>query len=238
MNDRPTVMVSGASRGLGRAIALGLAERYAVIGFARGPVTAMSNDPRAAWVSHRDGIDITRTADLQRLAPDLAECDALVNNAGVAYEGLLAMQSLDSIEHVVRVNLSSVLYLTKLYTRARLAARKPGTVVTIGSITAIRGFSGLAVYGATKGALVSMTKALARELGPKGFRFTAVLPGYIDTDMSNTLSARQREQIVRRTPLGRLATVGDIVPVVRFLLSSEAAFITGETIVVDGGLSA
>jgi 3-oxoacyl-[acyl-carrier protein] reductase len=174
---------------------------------------------------------------LDKLAPRLAECDALVNNVGIAYDGILAMQSLQSIEEIVQVNLVSLLYLTKLYVRERLAVSQPGNVVTIGSIVAIRGYRGLAAYSASKGALSSMTRALAREMGAKGFRFNTVLPGFIETDMSRSLSGEQRKQIIRRTPLGRLAKVDDVVPIVRFLLSEDSRFITGQEIIVDGGIT-
>jgi 3-oxoacyl-[acyl-carrier protein] reductase len=102
----------------------------------------------------------------------------------------------------------------------------------------IRGFSGLAAYSATKGALNAMTRSLARELGPKQFRFNAVLPGFLNTDLSASLSMEQRRQIIRRTPLGRLGESADVVGAVRFLLSDEAQFITGQILTVDGGCTA
>ena len=155
----------------------------------------------------------------------------------MAYDGILATQGLENIENMIDVNLLSVISLTKNYVRFRMQQRKSGNIVTISSIISIRGFSGLAVYSATKGALNSFTKSLAREMGSKKFRINAVLPGYFESDLSKSLPESRKQQIIRRTPLGRLATTADICPIVEFLLSEKSRFITGQLIAVDGGLT-
>jgi 3-oxoacyl-[acyl-carrier protein] reductase len=115
--------------------------------------------------------------------------------------------------------------------------KRSGAIVNISSIIGLRGYAGLSAYSATKAALDGVTRALARELGPGNIRVNSVAPGYLQTDMVATITDPQREQILRRTPLGRLGTVEDVVGVVRFLLSEEARYVTGAVWVVDGGVS-
>lgn len=234
MSKLVTVMVTGSSRGLGKAIASDLAIDHRVIGVARGKWEG----EKPANIEHRAGTDLGRIEHIDALVPLLAECDVLINNAAVAYDGILATQGADSIRELIDINIFSVIYLTKLFVRERLAVRKPGIIVSIGSIVANRGYRGLAVYSASKGALKSMTQAMAREMGSKGFRFNIVQPGFIETEMSEGLDQDQRNQIIRRTPLGRLGKPTDIAPVVRFLISPESRFVTGHEFVVDGGLTA
>ncbi|MBZ0267869.1 SDR family oxidoreductase [bacterium] len=237
MTDRKRALVSGGSRGIGRAIALDLATDHEVVTFARGDVVDAVDDPRGRGITHLSGVDVRRIDTATEIEPYLDSVDILVNNVGVAFDGILATQSFESIQDTVQVNLLSVLYLAKRYVRARLAVNRPGCILNVGSIVGIRGFSGLVAYSASKAAVEGMTRALAREMGGRGFRVNAILPGYVETEMSASLTDTGREQIVRRTPLGRLARVEDIVPVVRFLVSDGAGFVTGQSVIVDGGAS-
>lgn len=231
----PSVVVSGASRGLGLALCDDLSRDHIVTGFARALAPAHGNGD-TAW-DFRGGVDVADRDSWEPLMEPLAAADVLVNNVGIAHDGLLATQGGESVERIIEVNLTSVLLLTKTYLRLRLAQRKPGVIVNISSIIGIRGYAGLVAYSASKGGVDAMTRALAREMGPKGFRVNSVLPGYFDSELSSTLDTPQRKQIVNRTPLGRLARTGDIVPVVRFLISDGAGFVTGQTLVVDGGIT-
>lgn len=222
------ILITGASKGLGLSIANLLSEQNEVIGCARS-----FEFPGAAF-TYIGGVDLA-LADTFNLLP-LAECDVLINNAAIASDGLLATQSELSIREVIDVNLTGTLLLTKKWVRARLTKQKSGCIVNISSIIGMRGYAGLAAYSATKAGLDGITRALARELGPKRFRVNSVLPGYVETDMSRILTVPQRDQIIRRTPLGRLATASDISSVVAFLVSPAAGFITGQCITVDGGI--
>jgi 3-oxoacyl-[acyl-carrier protein] reductase len=163
--------------------------------------------------------------------------DVLINNAGVARDSILGMASEDDIDTVIDLNLKGTLFITKLVSR-RMLARGSGNIVNISSIVGLSGYRGLAVYSATKAAMDGMTRALARELGGRGIIVNSVAPGYLRTEMSHGLDEAQLGQIVRRTPAGRLGDPEDIARVVQFLTAPENDYLTGQVIVVDGGLTA
>jgi 3-oxoacyl-[acyl-carrier protein] reductase len=162
----------------------------------------------------------------------------LVNCAGVAVESVLALMPHDEIDKVLSVNLAGTLYLTSQVVRRMLLSDGGGSIVNISSIVGMRGYNGLAAYSATKAGLDAVTRSLARELGPRRIRVNSVAPGYLETQMTGELDARQIQQITRRTPLGRLGQPSDAAGPVLFLLSDAACFITGHVLVVDGGITA
>jgi len=160
-----------------------------------------------------------------------------VNNSAVAVDGVLATLPEVEIIRMMQVNLIGSILLSRLAVRDMLARGIEGRIINVSSIVGIRGFSGLSVYAATKAGLDGFTRGLAREVGRRKITVNSLLPGYMETEMSQGLESDRLNQIVRRTPMGRLALPEDVVPTVAFLLSDEAAFITGQSIVVDGGSS-
>lgn len=239
----PTVLISGGSRGLG----LALVEDYLEHGW-RVATFSRSESPRlkelAASQPHRflhvkaDQSDPkTPAAVVSRAVEHFGQLDALINNAAVAMEGVLATASPDEIDSVIRVNVTAVTLLTRECVREflRTSRSHPKAIVNISSIVALTGFRGLATYAATKSALLGFTRSLAREVGSANITVNAVLPGFLQTEMSGSLTDTQKSQIVRRTPMGRLGEVKDVLPLVRLLLGPEGRFITGQCFVVDGG---
>jgi len=241
LNGR-VVMVSGGSRGLGAGIVDGLLRRgdY-VVTFSRSKTPLIERWESDSVCSDRfrfDAVDIRDDGAMESLVRSVkrqfSRIDGLVNNAGIARDGVLALAAMDDIDQMLDINLRAAIVLAKQVSRVMLA-QQSGSIINISSIIAERGFSGLASYAATKAGMLGMTRALARELGPKNIRVNAVAPGYLETEMSSGLDDGQKSQIIRRTPLGRLGTVEDVESVVDFLLSPASRFITGQTITVDGG---
>ena len=161
----------------------------------------------------------------------------LVNNAGLGTSGLLATMPNAQIERVVRLNTVAPLILTKYVVRSMMVDGV-GRIVNIASIVGTTGYNGLSVYGATKASIVGFTRSLAREVGPLGITVNAVAPGFMDTEMTRDLGERQREQVVRRSALRRLADVDDVANAVEFLLGDKAKNITGTVLTVDAGSTA
>jgi 3-oxoacyl-[acyl-carrier protein] reductase len=185
-------------------------------------------------VDAAEGKQVTRFG--LEVARRYGRVDVLVNNAAALIEEVLALTRPADIHRLLAINLESPLLLTRACTRAMLQNGE-GVIVNISSLNGIRGFRGVSVYSATKAALDGMTRSLARELGPRGIRVNAVAPGYFESEMAEGFAERQQETVIRRTPLRRLGRIADMVSAVRFLISPDAGFITGQTLVVDGGLT-
>jgi 3-oxoacyl-[acyl-carrier protein] reductase len=166
---------------------------------------------------------------------ELGDIDALVNNAGVTRDTLIARMSDDDWETVIETNLRGTFNTSRAVSR-KMMRRRSGSIVNLSSVVGIHGNPGQANYAASKAGIIGLTKALARELGSRGVRVNAIAPGYITTELTDVLNDEQRGLILGNTPLGRLGEPEDVAGAVRFLCSDDAAFITGEVLLVDGGL--
>jgi 3-oxoacyl-[acyl-carrier protein] reductase len=237
-------VVSGGSRGLGTGLVHRfLDDDHIVATFSRSPseaTKALQEDSAFAGRFHWEPIDAGDNAAVRHFVSCVTKrfgrIDVLINNAAVGLEGLFPVLRLQDIQRTVEVNLTSNILLTQACAR-QMFRQRCGSIVNISSVNAIRGHSGVGVYSATKAALDGLTRSLAREMGTRGIRVNSVAPGYFESAMVDHLTDEQRERIARRTPLGRLATIGEIVEAVVFLTSPAASFITGQTLVVDGGIT-
>ena len=243
--DAPRVaLVTGGSRGLG----VGLVQAFLNAGYCVETCSRTVTDTVRAWEDDRElkerfhftTADLADPVDAERFVKEAAarwgRIDVLVNNAGVAREGVIGLFGNDALDDVVDLNLKGTVYVTRAASRVMLA-RRAGAIVNISSVVGLSGYRGLSVYGATKAALDGLTRALARELGSRGITVNSVAPGYLRTEMSHGLDEDQLSQISRRTPLGRLGEPEDVARAVLFLTDPENRFITGQVVVVDGGLT-
>ena len=231
-----TALVTGASRGIGKAIAAELAAAGAtvVVGYRSGSEEAEAVAKEIGGRAVR--ADVANPEDAQRLVEEAGDLDILVNNAGVTRDTLLARMSDEDWRTVIDTNLGGAFNTCRAAVRGMMR-RRSGSIVNVSSIVGLRGNPGQTNYSASKAGIIGFTKALARELGSRGVRANVVAPGYVSTRLTDVIADELREQMLAATPLGRFGDPEDVAAAVRFLCSDEASFITGEVLLVDGGLA-
>jgi 3-oxoacyl-[acyl-carrier protein] reductase len=230
-----TALVTGGSRGIGRAIAAELAKGGAqvVIGYRSGGDEAQEVATEIGGRAVQ--ADVSDPDAARSLIEEAGEVDILVNNAGVTRDGLLARMSDEDWDVVIDTNLRGTFNTCRAVTRGMMR-RRSGAIVNVSSIVGVHGNPGQTNYSASKAGIIGFTKALARELGSRGVRANVVAPGYISTRLTNELPDELKDEMLANTPLGRFGDPEDVAGVVRFLCSDAAAFVTGEVLLVDGGL--
>jgi 3-oxoacyl-[acyl-carrier protein] reductase len=244
--DGKTALVSGGSRGIGRAVVLDLARAGANVAFgfhsrrdaADEVLRAAEGLPGKVAAVQADASRPEGAAALVAAAREkFGGFDLLVNNAGIVRSSTLAFMSDEAWSEVLRTNLDGVFYLSRTAAQNFLKNRR-GAIVNVASMTALFGAVGQSNYAAAKGGMVAFTRTLARELAPMGVRVNAVAPGYIDTDMFAAVPKPRAEALVKGVPMGRTGRPEEVSAVVTFLLSDAASYVTGQTVIIDGGCSA
>jgi len=230
-----TALVTGGSRGIGRAIALelGRAGASVVVGYRSGAEEAEGVASEAGGRAVQ--ADVGDPDEAKRLVEEAGDLDVLVNNAGVTRDGLIARMSDEDWRAVIDTNLGGVFHTCRAAARGMMR-RRSGSIVNISSIVGVHGNWGQTNYGASKAGIIGFTKSLARELGSRGVRANVIAPGYVSSRLTDEIPDELRQAMLQNTPLGRFGEPEDIAGAVRFLCSDEASFITGEVLLVDGGL--
>lgn len=241
--DRPVALVTGASRGIGRAIALALAgQGVTVVGTATTQAGAQSiTDYLGAASLHGSGrlLNVNDAAQVESLVAEIEKSfggvSILVNNAGITQDNLALRMKDAEWGTVIDTNLTAVFRLCRAVLRGMIRARS-GRIVNITSVVGASGNAGQANYAAAKAGVGGMTRSLAREVGSRGVTVNCVAPGFIDTDMTRALTQAQRDSLLQHIPLGRLGSPEEVAAVVAFLVSPQAAYISGATLHVNGGM--
>lgn len=238
-------IVTGASRGIGRAIAIELASRgiavavnYATSADKAEDVVAVIEASGGTAMAVR--ADVSNAASVEEMFRDVSESlgpvTVLVNNAGITDDGLILRMDEDQWDRVIQTNLTSVYLCTKQALRSMIRAKR-GRIVNISSVSGVSGNPGQANYAASKAGVIGFTKSVAKEVGSRGITVNAVAPGFINTEMTDALGDAVTERAVGQITLGRLGRPEEVASVVGYLVSDGASYITGQAIVVDGGLA-
>lgn len=237
-------IVTGASRGIGKAIARQLATlgaRVAIISHSEMSFRKAAEEIRQfggdAYTYAVDVSDYHAVQDLgKRILAEFQRVDILVNNAGIARDELIMRMSLEQWDEVLDVNLKGAFNFIKAVSRSMIK-RRSGRIINITSVSGVIGNAGQANYATSKGGLIGLTKSVAREFARRGITVNAIAPGFIDTDMTAALQEGLRGKITAQIPMGRMGKVEEVASVVAFLASSQASYITGQVVAVDGGLA-
>lgn len=237
-------IVTGGSRGIGRAVVLELARRGANIVFSYAGNAAAAEETRASAAAlgveiravKADATDPAAAPALVDAAKELGGVDILVNNAGITRDKLAARMSAEDFEAVIATNLTGAFLMTKAVLRPMMRARA-GAIVNLSSVVGLRGNAGQANYAASKAGLIGLTKSIAREVAGAGIRVNAVAPGFIATDMTDAMPEAAREATLAQIPAGHLGAPEDVAHAIAFLVSDDAAYITGQVLAIDGGMS-
>ena len=239
--ENQVALITGARRGIGRAIALKYAQNGAdCILIARTAPDELADEIRALGrralalavdVSDAEAVEIA----VKNSVKEFGKIDVLVNNAGINEDGLLIRMKIEQWQRVLDVNLSGAFYATKAVARPMLKAEK-GRIINISSVIGQMGNAGQANYAASKAGLLGFTKSVAKELGSRGITVNAIAPGFIETDMTHDLSEEAKTALLGQIPLGKLGQADDVAELALFLASQGARYITGQTFNVDGGL--
>jgi 3-oxoacyl-[acyl-carrier protein] reductase len=229
-------LITGAARGIGRAIAAELKGAGADVVCCDLPGTSENEEVAREVGGQALYADVTKADEVEKLIADAGEIDILVNNAGITRDGLLARMSEEDWRAVIDINLTSVYLMCRAAVRGMMK-RRSGTIVNLASVVGIHGNFGQTNYAASKAGIIGFTKSLAREAGARGIRVNAVAPGYIETRLTEVLSEDVKQKMLAATSLGRFGQPEDIARAVHFLCSDEAGFISGEVLVVDGGMA-
>ncbi|MDC1065934.1 3-oxoacyl-ACP reductase FabG [Candidatus Pseudothioglobus singularis] len=243
MLDGKLVLVTGASRGIGKAIALTLGRAGAIV---IGTATTESGADNVSKVFTDNKIsgkgmklDVTDNEQISNLVKNIGEdfgsVDILVNNAGITRDNILLRMKEDEWEDIINTNLSSIYKMSKTVLRGMIKKRS-GRIISITSVVGSMGNAGQSNYGAAKAGIIGFTKSLAREVGVRGITVNAIAPGFIETDMTNSLPSEQKDALVSQIPMGRLGTSDEVAQAVLFLAGNGGSYVTGQTLHINGGM--
>ena len=238
-------LVTGASRGIGRAIALQLAAEGAKIAINFAGNTAKAEEVKSeiesaggsAMLVQADVADIQAVDEMvQKVVDAYSKIDILVNNAGITRDNLLMRMKPDDFDNVINTNLKGVFNCMKSVTKIMMKQRS-GRIVNMASIVAITGNAGQTNYAAAKAGIIGFSKSAAKEFASRGITINVVAPGFIDTDMTAVIPDKIKDEMLKGIPLSRMGTADDVAQAVKFLVSDQASYITGQVLRVDGGMS-